>query len=134
MKHLAAARHPGARADANARGDLVFEFKGKPAAVVTRLRGSSELSPTPAHCAAVGTTLANMHLAGRDFPLSQPNLRGLSWWNETVPVVLPSCQPDAGRVAAKRTGLPKPRRRLIGLCRPAPWTDTRRPVSGQRDV
>jgi homoserine kinase type II len=30
-----------------------------------------------------------MHLAGRDFPLQQPNLRGLPWWNETVPIVLP---------------------------------------------
>jgi homoserine kinase type II len=30
-----------------------------------------------------------MHLAGQDFPLSQPNLRGLPWWTETVPVVLP---------------------------------------------
>jgi homoserine kinase type II len=33
--------------------------------------------------------LARMHLAGRDFNRDQPNLRGLPWWNETVPVVLP---------------------------------------------
>ncbi|MES2942474.1 MAG: phosphotransferase, partial [Pseudomonadota bacterium] len=33
--------------------------------------------------------LARMHLAGLDFPRRQPNLRGLPWWNETVPVVLP---------------------------------------------
>jgi homoserine kinase type II len=56
---------------------------------VSKLTGGSELQPTAAHCAAVGSTLAKMHLAGRDFELSQPNLRGLSWWNETVPVVLP---------------------------------------------
>jgi homoserine kinase type II len=30
-----------------------------------------------------------MHLAGRDFDRLQPNLRGLAWWNDTVPVVLP---------------------------------------------
>jgi homoserine kinase type II len=35
-----------------------------------------------------------MHLAGRDFPMSQPNLRGLSWWNETAPVVLPFLTPS----------------------------------------
>jgi homoserine kinase type II len=57
--------------------------------VVNRLRGKSELSPTPAHCAAVGDMLARMHLAGRDYNRQQPNLRGLPWWNETVPVVLP---------------------------------------------
>ena len=30
-----------------------------------------------------------MHLVGRDYDRQQPNLRGLPWWNETVPVVLP---------------------------------------------
>ena len=36
--------------------------------------------------------LARMHLAGRDYPRRQPNLRGLAWWNETVPLVLPFLQ------------------------------------------
>jgi homoserine kinase type II len=31
-----------------------------------------------------------MHLAGRDFPLQQPNLRGLPWWRETAPQCCPS--------------------------------------------
>ena len=53
------------------------------------LRGKSELAPGPAHCAAVGAMLARAHLAARDYALRQPNLRGLAWWNETVPVVLP---------------------------------------------
>jgi homoserine kinase type II len=30
-----------------------------------------------------------MHLAGRDYVRHQPNLRGLSWWKETVPTLLP---------------------------------------------
>jgi len=38
--------------------------------------------------------LAKMHLAGRDFPLHQPNLRGLDWWIETVPKVLPWLDAD----------------------------------------
>jgi homoserine kinase type II len=94
MKHLAQRGIPVPDPTANARGDLVFEVKGKPAAVVNRLPGKSELSPTPAHCAAVGATLAQLHLAGADFAMSQPNLRGLSWWNETVPVVLPHLTAD----------------------------------------
>ena len=89
MKHLAQGGIPVPDPAVTARGELVFELKGKPAAVVNRLPGKSELVPAPAHCAAVGTTLASMHLVGRDFPLSQPHLRGLAWWNETVPVVLP---------------------------------------------
>jgi homoserine kinase type II len=75
-------------------GDILHSLKGKPAAVVNKLRGSSELKPQAAHCAAVGDMLARMHLAGRDFDMQQPNLRGLTWWNETVPVVLPHLTPE----------------------------------------
>ncbi len=89
MKHLAINGVPVPDPAADAAGDLLYTVSGKPATVVNRLKGRSELSPTPAHCAAVGAMLAKMHLAGRDFGMSQPNLRGLDWWNETVPVILP---------------------------------------------
>ncbi|MDW5442895.1 homoserine kinase [Polaromonas sp. SM01] len=79
-------------------GDILLKLKDKPAAVVNRLRGRSELAPTPAHCAAVGDMLARMHLAGLDYPRQQPNLRGLAWWNETVPVVLPHLDPAQNRL------------------------------------
>lgn len=93
MKHLAQHGIAVPEPMANAKGALVFELKGKPAAVVDKLRGKSELVPAPAHCAQVGTMLARMHLAGRDFDAQQPNLRGLDWWNDTVPVVLPYLTP-----------------------------------------
>ncbi|MDD2918358.1 homoserine kinase [Rhodoferax sp.] len=89
MKHLAQRGIVVPEPHANARGELVFEVKGKPAAVVDKLSGQKELEPGPAHCAQVGAMLARMHLAGGDFDMSQPNLRGLDWWNETTPVVLP---------------------------------------------
>jgi homoserine kinase type II len=34
-----------------------------------------------------------MHVAGQSLPVQQPHLRGLAWWAETVPVVLPHLQP-----------------------------------------
>jgi len=89
MKHLAHKGIPVPDPAADRDGDILHTVCGKPAAVVNRLRGKSELAPQPAHCAAVGATLARMHLAGRDYERQQPNLRGLAWWNETVPVVLP---------------------------------------------
>jgi homoserine kinase type II len=97
MKHLARHGIPvpdphalaGSAGRDDAEGQLVHRVAGKPAAVVDRLRGASVLDPGPTHCAAVGAMLARMHLAGRDYPRSQPNLRGLAWWNKTVPVVLP---------------------------------------------
>lgn len=33
--------------------------------------------------------LARLHLAGRDYPRSQPNLRSLPWWQENVPAIVP---------------------------------------------
>ena len=68
---------------------MLHTLCGKPAAVVNKLSGKSQLAPQVVHCAAVGDMLARMHLAGQDYSRSQPNLRGLPWWNETVPVVLP---------------------------------------------
>jgi homoserine kinase type II len=89
MKHLALKGIPVPDPAANRDGDLLHKLKDKPAAVVNRLRGRHELDPTPAHCAAVGAMLAKMHLAGQDYNRRQPNLRGLAWWNDTVPLVLP---------------------------------------------
>ncbi|MGZ5181654.1 MAG: homoserine kinase [Ramlibacter sp.] len=94
MKHLAQRGIPVPDPQADRNGDLLHTLCGKPAALVNRLPGHSELAPVAAHCAAVGEMLARMHLAARDFPLAQPNLRGLAWWNETVPVVLPHVDPS----------------------------------------
>jgi len=89
MKHLAEHDIPVPNPYANPKGELIFNIQGKPAALVNRLRGKSELNPGPEHVAQVGAMLAHMHLAGREFDRNQPNLRALPWWNETVPVVLP---------------------------------------------
>lgn len=87
----------------NAPCELLHTVAGKPAAVVQRLSGKSELAPTTAHCAELGRLLARMHLAGRNFPRLQQNLRGLSWWNDTAPVVLPHL--DASQAALLRAEL-----------------------------
>jgi homoserine kinase type II len=79
---------------ANRHGDILHSLHGKPAAIVSKLEGSSQPSPKPVHCAAVGGMLAKMHLAGQDFPIQQPNLRGLDWWHATAPVVLPYLPED----------------------------------------
>jgi homoserine kinase type II len=94
MKHLAQHGIPVPDPAADRSGDILHTVCGKPAALVNRLPGHSELAPTPQHCAAVGAMLARMHLAARDYNRHQPNLRGLAWWNETVPVVLPFMQAE----------------------------------------
>jgi homoserine kinase type II len=89
MRHLALRGIPVPAPQTAPDGSLLHTAGGKPAAVVTRLPGSHRLAPDVNHCEQVGRMLARMHLAGLDFAMQQPHLRGLSWWVETVPVVRP---------------------------------------------
>jgi homoserine kinase type II len=98
MKHLAEKGIPVPNPAANQDGDILHTLCDKPAAVVNRLLGKSQLAPDAAHCAEVGAMLARMHLAGEDYNRSQPNLRGLAWWNDTVPVVLPFLDESQARL------------------------------------
>jgi len=63
---------------------LFTQVRGKPAAIVSRLPGRAVELPAPAHCALVGSFLARMHLEARDYPIFQPNLRGVGWWKEAA--------------------------------------------------
>ena len=89
MRRLAERGIPVPYPAADGLGRILHTLKGKPAAVVNKLSGTSQLDPQAAHCASLGSMLARMHVAGQDAAQQQPNLRGLSWWNATVPVVLP---------------------------------------------
>jgi homoserine kinase type II len=103
MQHLAQRGLPVPDPVADAKGQILHTLQGKPAALVNHLPGKSQLSPRPAHCAALGATLAQLHLAARDCVLQQEHLRGLEWWNATAPIVLPFL--DSEQVALLRSEL-----------------------------
>lgn len=94
MRHLSSSGVPCPAPIATRAGDLFAPLCGKPAALVTRLKGAWVEAPSPAHCATTGAALAHLHLAGRGFGRAQPNLRGLAWWREITPLVLPFLSPD----------------------------------------
>ncbi len=94
MKHLAEHGIPVPDPQADASGEILHELLGKPAALVNRLPGGHHMAPDIRHTAVVGRMMAKMHLAGLDFKMSQPNLRGLEWWTQTVPVVVPYLSAD----------------------------------------
>lgn len=94
MRHLADRRVPCPRPMANRKGDILFRCEGKPASLATRLKGVWPQRPTARHCALVGEALAKAHLAVADYPGGQPNLRGLSWWEQTVPELLDHVLPQ----------------------------------------
>src|SRR4051812_29200946 len=64
MKHLASGGIPVPEPQADEQGRLLHTLSGKPAAMVTRLRGELVLNPSEVHCEQVGAMLARMHLAG----------------------------------------------------------------------
>lgn len=80
MQHLASrgleCPQPVARAD----GEMIGELAGRPAAIVTFLEGMWLRKPTAAHCEQVGRALAQMHLAGADFPLRRRNGLAMADW------------------------------------------------------
>ena len=96
MQHLARHGLPVPMPLADRHGSLVYGVAGKPAALVNRLAGEALDAPDLHHCAQLGHTLARMHLAVADFPLQQPNLRGLPWWEATAPG-LRSCLDETTR-------------------------------------
>ncbi len=103
MHHLAGRGVPVPEPQTLLDGTRLTSLNGKPAAIVTRLSGGYEPEPGPAHCALAGQTLARAHLAAQDFPIRQPNLRGLGWWQATAPALAPFL--DEGQAALLRNTL-----------------------------
>ena len=61
-------------------GKLFGMLAGRPAALITFLEGMWMRRPTVAHCREVGRVLAEMHVAGMDFPLSRRNSLAIDGW------------------------------------------------------
>jgi homoserine kinase type II len=82
--HLADHGVPCAHPVADRQGRYLRTLKGKPAALVMRLRGWPVDDPGADHCAAVGTALAQLHLAATDFPAERANAYGFSWMQGVI--------------------------------------------------
>ena len=80
MEHLAARGVSCPTPVRDLEGRNLSELAGRPAALVTFLEGFWVRRPTPAHCAAVGRALAQLHMGGEGFALKRANALGLSGW------------------------------------------------------
>ena len=80
MAHLARHGIPSPAPIADLADQYLQRLNGKPAALVTRLPGSSLERPGVAECGELGALLARMHLAGRSYPAYLENPRGAKWW------------------------------------------------------
>jgi homoserine kinase type II len=61
-------------------GKALRTLCGRPAAIVTFLRGMWPRRITTAHCSQLGEALAQMHVAGADFSLSRANALSVEGW------------------------------------------------------
>lgn len=89
MSHLAQKGIPCPAPIADCDGALYGVLNGKPATLVTRLSGRPVLEPGEQHCARLGSVLAGMHQAALSYPGRLENPRGLAWWHDTAPRVMP---------------------------------------------
>jgi len=94
MHHLACCGIPVPSPQPLRNGAHHTLFLNKPTAIVTRLPGRYAAAPNAMHCTLIADMQARAHLAARDFTPHQPNLRGLDWWQETVPKLLPFLAPS----------------------------------------
>jgi homoserine kinase type II len=69
---------------ADASGEAVVPLNGKPAIITTFLEGNWPRHAESFHAAAVGKTLAQMHLAGQEFKLKRDNTMSLPAWRELI--------------------------------------------------
>jgi homoserine kinase type II len=72
---------------ADRTGALFSLLNGKPAALVTRIDGAPIATPTPDHCACVGTALGRLHVASQSYRARLTNRRGPAWWRQAARAV-----------------------------------------------
>ncbi len=84
MAFLAEQGVPSAHPVADNQKHYLRTLKGKPAALVLRLPGSSVEQPAAAHCGILGAELGRIHRVGQEFPQHRANNRGPGWWLQTA--------------------------------------------------
>lgn len=81
---------PVAKPLADRQGDRLFSIKGKPAALFSRLRGSTLEHSTVDTCAQIGAALGSMHRCTVNYThLRRENHRWIAWWEHNVERVTP---------------------------------------------
>lgn len=79
-------------------GEALRHLCGRPAAIVSFLRGLWPRRITAPHCAALGRAMAELHLKGQGFAGNRPNSLGPSAWR-------PLFEQSAGRADEVKPGL-----------------------------
>ncbi|KAA5607705.1 homoserine kinase [Roseospira marina] len=94
MDHLASRDIPCPTPIRGRDGESLRELAGRPAALIAFLPGMWPRRITAHHCDRLGTALAHLHDAGRDFAMTRRNTLGLADWRP----LFAQCADHADRV------------------------------------
>lgn len=94
MTHLAKHGVPCPTPIVDKNGLALHVLKGKPALMVSCLKGCDITNPNAAQCAQVAKTLAQMHIAGSEFVKKPHNQLGRDWRDATAQQVMPRLEHD----------------------------------------
>ncbi len=89
MEHLADRGIPCPTPIYGRDGKALRQLCGRPAAIVTFLRGMAHKRIAPADCAELGAGLAALHRAGADFPIRRANALAVEGWGKLLELALP---------------------------------------------
>ncbi|MDF1734778.1 MAG: homoserine kinase [Minwuia sp.] len=84
LDHLSEQGFPCPQPIRTRTGQTLVEAAGRPAAIVSFLRGRWPRKPRPVHLAAIGDALARLHMAAGDFPLHRANALSLDGWSTLI--------------------------------------------------
>jgi homoserine kinase type II len=82
LEHLAARGLTCPQPIKTRKGEALGHLAGRPAAIFTFLDGMWIRRPAVAHCQGLGEALAQLHLAGLDFPLRRRNTLSVDGWRK----------------------------------------------------
>jgi homoserine kinase type II len=88
MTHLAKHGVPCPTPIVDKNGLALHVLKGKPALMVSCLKGADTETPSVAQCAQVASSLAQLHIAGQSFAKKSHNQRDQDWRDATVDQVM----------------------------------------------
>lgn len=94
MAHLNEHHVPSAHPIADKNNQMLQRLKGKPAALVQRLQGSSIEDISIDHCTKLGYALGTLHTAGLSFKEHRDNPRGPHWWHTTTTLLADKLKPE----------------------------------------
>ncbi|MDD2933362.1 MAG: homoserine kinase [Methylotenera sp.] len=102
MSHLATHNVPCPKPICSQSGTSLHMLNGKPAVLISCLKGQDVTVPSVTHCAEVGTVLAKMHIAGQSFVAQENhrNPRDAEWRTQTAQKVIAHLPADDQQLLA----------------------------------